>query len=87
MPFDASAVKDLWQCPQSKSPLIMHGERVICVGPKCRLGFDIRDNIPVLLVDEATPIDKSDWSSIMEENGRSPETGELVQTTESETGD
>lgn len=80
MPFDDSAVKDLWQCPQSKSPLIMHGERVICVDPECRLGFDIRDSIPVLLVDEARPIDSSDWSSIMQQNGRNPKTGELIDS-------
>ena len=82
MPFDANAVQDFWQCPQSQSPLILHNDQVVCVDPNCRLGFDIIDNIPVLLIDAATEIDSDDWSAIMKENGRNPETGDPVITEE-----
>ena len=61
MPFDYNAVKDLLACPQSHSPLLLVGDSLICADENCRLKFIIRDEIPILLLDEATEMTEADW--------------------------
>jgi uncharacterized protein YbaR (Trm112 family) len=38
-------------CPQCRSGLEVTGEELVCTG--CGLAYPVRDDIPVLLVDEA----------------------------------
>jgi len=40
-------------CPACKSDVVLEGDRLVCV--KCGLRYPIRDDIPVMLVDEAEP--------------------------------
>ena len=44
-------------CPQCKGNLTLteHQDGLIC--PACKLCYPIRDNIPVMLIDEATKLD------------------------------
>jgi uncharacterized protein YbaR (Trm112 family) len=52
MPIDAEFLAIL-ACPACKSELILkREERLLCVA--CRRSYPIRDDIPVLLLDEAT---------------------------------
>lgn len=52
MPIDADFLEIL-ACPACKSELVLKGEdRLLCV--TCRRSYPIRDDIPVLLLDEAT---------------------------------
>ncbi len=43
-------------CPQCKGTIYLNnrGDALIC--DNCRLEFEIRDDIPVMLVDEARPV-------------------------------
>ncbi len=43
-------------CPRCKGPLTYDAsaERLVC--PACSLAYPVRDGIPVMLVDEATPL-------------------------------
>jgi uncharacterized protein YbaR (Trm112 family) len=56
---------DILACPQCKGPvrLLDDGSALVC--PSCRLKFPVRDDIPVMLVDEAEKI-----------GDQGPETGE-----------
>ncbi|TMJ14352.1 MAG: Trm112 family protein [Bacillati bacterium ANGP1] len=38
-------------CPACKAPMTQQGDRIVCT--KCGRRYPIRDDIPVLLVDEA----------------------------------
>jgi uncharacterized protein YbaR (Trm112 family) len=38
-------------CPACKAPVTQEGDRIVCT--KCRRRYPIRDDIPVMLVDEA----------------------------------
>lgn len=78
MSFDPKILDGLLQCTRSASRLLHHGDRLICVDPQCRLQFDIRDNIPVMLVDEAQQLAPAEWASVMQEHGRDAQTGELA---------
>lgn len=46
---------EILRCPQCKSKLEINQEqtRLKCVNRECRLIYPIRDDIPVMLVDEA----------------------------------
>lgn len=47
-------------CPQSKAPLEYHaGPPEVLVCRESRLVYPVRDGIPIMLVDEATPLDES----------------------------
>ncbi len=45
------ALLDIIVCPSCRSSLTATGEELVCTG--CGLAYPVRDDIPVLLVDEA----------------------------------
>ncbi len=49
------ALLDLLACPACKTPLLQPDEDgLLC--DRCRLRFPIREEIPVLLIEESTPL-------------------------------
>ena len=75
MGFDLNSVKGVLICPKSHSDLVMDGERLICVDPEIRLAYTIQDDIPNMVIEDAEELSPEEWKSIMEKNGRNPETG------------
>ena len=48
---------DLLVCPKCKGELTHEAEpeeSLVC--PRCRLRYEVRENIPILLIDEAKPL-------------------------------
>lgn len=47
---------EILRCPKCKSKVEIDAEetRLKCVNPECSLVYPIRDDIPVMLIDEAT---------------------------------
>ncbi|HXA62176.1 MAG TPA: Trm112 family protein [Streptosporangiaceae bacterium] len=43
---------EILACPNCKGPLSAEGEELVC-GGECKYAYPVRDDIPVLLVDEA----------------------------------
>ena len=43
-------------CPKCKGELEYRPEEEELVCPRCRLRFEIRDDIPIMLLDEAKPL-------------------------------
>lgn len=78
MSFDPKILDGLLQCTRSASRLMHHGNGLVCVDPQCRLQFAIRDDIPVMLVDEAQQVPLADWSQIMVQHGRDAQTGQAA---------
>ena len=52
----AQELLDILACPKCKGDLEVDEtqERLVC--PSCRLAYPVRDDIPVMLIDEATPL-------------------------------
>ncbi|HEX8361847.1 MAG TPA: Trm112 family protein [Longimicrobium sp.] len=46
-------------CPVCKGPLRYESDPESLVCERDRLRYEVRDNIPILLIDEATPLDAS----------------------------
>lgn len=46
---------EILACPKCKSPVRLDesAQRIICTSPTCGLRYPIRDDIPVMLIDEA----------------------------------
>jgi uncharacterized protein len=52
----APELKEILACPKCKGDLEFHEERGEIHCRRCRLAFPIRDDIPVMLLDEARPL-------------------------------
>lgn len=78
MAFELESMNGVLICPKSKSDLVQDGERLICVDPETRLAYPVKDDIPIMLIDDAEELSSEEWQSIMKKCGRNPETGEKV---------
>ena len=43
-------------CPKCKGELEYRAEEASLICPACRLRYAVRDDIPIMLIDEATPL-------------------------------
>ena len=43
-------------CPKCKGDLDYRPDESTLVCPACRLSYPVRDDIPIMLIDEATPL-------------------------------
>lgn len=48
---------DILACPRCKGGLRLVADKKALHCPRCHLAFPIRDNIPILLVEEAQPME------------------------------
>ena len=51
---------DLLVCPLTKGPLRYHRARQELISEQAGLAYPIRDGIPIMLVDEARPLDEDE---------------------------
>jgi hypothetical protein len=51
---------EILACPKCKGNLIYNEEKNILICEKCKVYYEIIDEIPVLLVDEAKPLKNDD---------------------------
>ncbi|HYH50797.1 MAG TPA: Trm112 family protein [Acidimicrobiia bacterium] len=59
MPLDARLLEIL-ACPDEKGPLYYFESDAFLFCPACRRRYEVRDDIPVMLLDEATVLSPSD---------------------------
>ena len=45
---------DILACPQDKGPLYYLADEAALYNPRLHLRYEVRDDIPVMLIDEAT---------------------------------
>jgi uncharacterized protein YbaR (Trm112 family) len=53
-------------CPDDKGPLLYFEEDAFLFCPSCRRRYEIRDDIPVMLVEEAELLDEASANGISE---------------------
>jgi hypothetical protein len=46
---------ELLVCPKCKGELVHESDPEALLCPACKLRYEVRENIPILLIDEATP--------------------------------
>ncbi len=47
---------DILACPKCKEPVTLNDDETGLICQNCRLLYEIRDDIPVMLIDEARPL-------------------------------
>ena len=50
---------DILACPQCKGPVDLDEQQPAIICRSCRLQYEIRDGIPIMLIDEAKPLKKA----------------------------
>lgn len=80
MTFNFKELENLLVCPGSRSKLIQEGDSLVCLDAMCRLKFAIRDDIPIMLVDEAVKLSPEDWGNVMQRHSRDRTTGQRIGT-------
>jgi uncharacterized protein YbaR (Trm112 family) len=65
-------------CPEDKGPLIYFADEDRLYNPRLHRSYAVRDDIPVMLVDEATTVDDAEHARLMakaEKDGLEPTLG------------
>ena len=52
-------------CPQDKGPLFFVADEDALYNPRLQRRYDVRDGIPVMLLDEATTVDAAEHARVM----------------------
>ena len=53
---------DILACPKCKGPVELNEEKNGLICRNCGLIYPVRDDIPVMLIDEATPLEQEQTS-------------------------
>jgi uncharacterized protein len=63
-------------CPEDKGPLLYFEDEDILYNPRLHRRYDVRDGLPVMLIDEATDVDEAEHARLTAkaEAGGVPET-------------
>ena len=56
---------DILACPEDKGPLYYLADEDALYNPRLKRRYDVRDDIPVMLIDEATNVDDAEHERIM----------------------
>jgi uncharacterized protein len=52
-------------CPEDKGPLLYFADEDLLYNPRLQRRYDVRDDIPVMLIDEATTVDAAEHDRLM----------------------
>ena len=56
---------EILACPEDKGPLYYLADEDALYNPRLKRRYDVRDDIPVMLVDEATTVDDAEHERVM----------------------
>ena len=51
---------EILACPEDKGPLLYFKDEQVLYNPRLRRVYEIRDDIPVMLIDEARTVDEAE---------------------------
>ena len=60
----------LLRCPQTHAPLVFEGDALISTDPASRLKYMIKDDIPVMIIDDAVELSEEEWRAVMQKHGQ-----------------
>ena len=75
--MNLNSLLELIRCPRCKSALVHDGDWLVSSDPGCRLKYEIKQEIPVLIPEEAVEVGLDEWGDIMARHGRDRETGRV----------
>lgn len=60
-------------CPETKAELVLDGDSLVSTDKNTRRRYRIKDDIPVMLIDESEKVSMDEWKEIMKRHGKSVE--------------
>ena len=60
-----SLLLEVLACPEDKGPLLYFEDEDRLYNPRLRRSYEVRDGIPVMLVDEASAVDDAEHDRLM----------------------
>jgi uncharacterized protein YbaR (Trm112 family) len=52
-------------CPSCKTSLKQDGDSLYCTNPACRRKYSVKNDIPIMLIDESEILSESDFRRVM----------------------
>ena len=71
----AASLLSILACPEDKGPLYYLESEQLLFNPRLRRAYEIRDGIPVMLIEEATSLDDAEFErlrALVDEQGIAP---------------
>jgi uncharacterized protein YbaR (Trm112 family) len=56
---------EILACPEDKGPLLYFEDESILYNPRLKRSYDIKDDIPVMLIDEATTVSDAEHERLL----------------------
>jgi uncharacterized protein YbaR (Trm112 family) len=56
---------EILACPEDKGPLLYFESEGVLYNPRLRRTYEVRDDIPIMLIDEATTVDDAEHERLM----------------------
>ena len=56
---------EILACPEDKGPLLYFADEQVLYNPRLRRTYEVRDGIPVMLIDEATSVDDAEHQRLV----------------------
>ena len=56
---------EILACPEDKGPLLYFADEQALYNPRLKRRYDVRDDIPVMLIDEATTVDAAEHDRLV----------------------
>lgn len=66
---------EILACPEDKGPLLYFADEGTLYNPRLKRRYEVRDDIPIMLIDEATTVDDAEHERLLakaEADGISP---------------
>ena len=59
------ALLDILACPEDKGPLLYFADESSLYNPRLHKRYEVRDDIPIMLVDEAVDVDDAEHARLL----------------------
>jgi uncharacterized protein YbaR (Trm112 family) len=56
---------EILACPEDKGPLLYFADEDVLYNPRLKRTYEVRDGIPVMLIDEATAVDETEHQRLV----------------------
>jgi uncharacterized protein YbaR (Trm112 family) len=56
---------EILACPEDKGPLLYFADEQTLYNPRLQRRYEVRDDIPIMLIDEATAVDDAEHDRLM----------------------
>ena len=56
---------EILACPEDKGPLLYFADEQALYNPRLKRRYEVRDDIPVMLIDEATTVDDAEHARLL----------------------